>query len=153
MQYTLGQEQINGIEEVLQKDILELGVHCVCLIDMAGNIIANLDNGEIQHDVYSLAALAAGNFGAVSAMAEIVGENEFSQLPLFLSLIEAISQNKIKPVDPIQTVISIIGMCVYPFIAHPILTKMFPDTRVNSADFLKVRKVAVYDLIWVGIKA
>ena len=46
----------------------------------AGNIIANLDNGEKQHDIYSLAALAAGNFGAVSAMAKIIGENEFSLL-------------------------------------------------------------------------
>ena len=47
---------------------------------MAGNIIANRDNGEIKHDVYSLAALAAGNFGAVSAMAKIIGEGEFSLL-------------------------------------------------------------------------
>ena len=30
--------------------------------------------------MYSLAALAAGNFGAVDAMAKIVGEEEFSLL-------------------------------------------------------------------------
>jgi predicted regulator of Ras-like GTPase activity (Roadblock/LC7/MglB family) len=47
---------------------------------MAGNIIANKDNGQTKHDVYSLAALAAGNFGAVSAMAKIIGEGEFSLL-------------------------------------------------------------------------
>ncbi|HDM10915.1 MAG: roadblock/LC7 domain-containing protein [Deltaproteobacteria bacterium] len=47
---------------------------------MAGNIIASLDNGENQHDIYSLAALAAGNFGAVSTMAKIIGEEEFSLL-------------------------------------------------------------------------
>ncbi len=40
----------------------------------------NLDNGKTNHDVYSLAALAAGNFGAVSAMANIIGEQEFSLL-------------------------------------------------------------------------
>jgi len=57
-----------------------LGVHCVFLIDMAGNIIANHDNGESSHDIYSLAALAAGNFGAVTAMAKIIGEGEFSLL-------------------------------------------------------------------------
>ena len=33
-----------------------------------------------NHGVYSLAALAAGNFGAVNAMAKIVGEDEFSLL-------------------------------------------------------------------------
>ncbi len=68
------------MEEVLQQDLIDVGVRCVFLIDMAGNIIANQDNGESRHDVYSLAALAAGNFGAVSAMAKIIGEGEFSLL-------------------------------------------------------------------------
>jgi predicted regulator of Ras-like GTPase activity (Roadblock/LC7/MglB family) len=76
----LGQEQLDGMEEVLQDDLIGVGVRCVFLIDMAGNIIANQDNGESRHDVYSLAALAAGNFGAVSAMAKIIGEGEFSLL-------------------------------------------------------------------------
>ena len=80
MSYTLGQEQLDGIEIVLQQDLVDIGVRCVFLIDMAGNIIANRDNGKIKNDVYSLAALAAGNFGAVSAMAKIIGEGEFSLL-------------------------------------------------------------------------
>lgn len=80
MSYTLGQEQLDEIEAVLQQDLIDVGVRCVFLIDMAGNIIANQDNGQAKHDVYSLAALAAGNFGAVSAMAKIIGEGEFSLL-------------------------------------------------------------------------
>jgi predicted regulator of Ras-like GTPase activity (Roadblock/LC7/MglB family) len=80
LSYMLGQEQLDGIENVLQRDLIDIGVGCVFLIDMAGNIIANRDNGESRHDVYSLAALAAGNFGAVSAMAKIIGEGEFSLL-------------------------------------------------------------------------
>ena len=80
MSYTLGQDQLDGIEEILQSDLIDVGVRCVFLIDMAGNIIANRDNGKAKHDVYSLAALAAGNFGAVSAMAKIIGEGEFSLL-------------------------------------------------------------------------
>ena len=80
MSYTLGPEQLDSIEGILIQDLIDNGVRCVFLIDMAGNIIANLDNGEKQHDIYSLAALAAGNFGAVSAMAKIIGENEFSLL-------------------------------------------------------------------------
>ncbi len=80
MDYNLGPEQLTKIEEVLQEDLMEMGVHCVIFIDMAGNIVANLDDGEIKHDVYSLAALAAGNFGAVSAMAQMIGEEDFSLL-------------------------------------------------------------------------
>lgn len=80
MDYNLGHEQLTKIEDVLQEDLMEMGVHCVIFIDMAGNIVANLDDGEIKHDVYSLAALAAGNFGAVSAMAQMIGEEDFSLL-------------------------------------------------------------------------
>ena len=74
------EKQFELIERILDEALINLGVHVVILIDMAGNIIVNLDDGETKHDVYSLAALAAGNYGAVSAMAEIVGEEEFSLL-------------------------------------------------------------------------
>ncbi|HPA15548.1 MAG TPA: roadblock/LC7 domain-containing protein [Desulfobacterales bacterium] len=80
MSYTFGPEQLDGIEEVLQNDLMNLGVHSVVLIDTAGNIITHLDNGEMGHDIYSLAALAAGNFGAMSSMAKMIGEKEFSLL-------------------------------------------------------------------------
>lgn len=80
MTYMLGQEQLDAIEQVLLEDLFDVGVNCIFLIDMAGNVIANFDNGEIKHDIYSLAALAAGNFAAVSTMAKIVGEDEFSLL-------------------------------------------------------------------------
>ena len=80
MSYTLETKQLEDIEDLLQHDLIDMGVTCVILIDMAGNIIANIDNGKKKHDIYSLAALAAGNFGAVSAMAKIIGEEEFSLL-------------------------------------------------------------------------
>ena len=78
--YSLNSDQLEGIEEILKEDLLDIGVHCAFLIDMAGNIISSQDNGRLQHDIYSLAALAAGNFGAISEMASILGEKEFSLL-------------------------------------------------------------------------
>ena len=80
MIYSFGQEQLDRIEKILSENLIASGARCVLLINMAGNIIARCDNGECEHDEYSLAALAAGNFGAVDAMAKIVGENEFSLL-------------------------------------------------------------------------
>ena len=65
-------QQIESIENILQESVI--------LMDLAGNVIVNLENGDSSHDVYSLAALAAGNYGAVSAMANIIGEQEFSLL-------------------------------------------------------------------------
>jgi len=78
--YIFTPAQLSKIEAVLAEDLLDVGVHSVTLIDMAGNIISTMDNGENKHDLYSLAALAAGNFGAVSTMASLIGEDEFSLL-------------------------------------------------------------------------
>ena len=78
--HVFDKEQLIRIEEILGQDLMDLGVHAVFLIDLAGNVIASLDNGDWQHDIYSLAALAAGNFGAVSTMARLIGEEEFSLL-------------------------------------------------------------------------
>ena len=76
--YGVSQEQLDQIDEVLKEELLSIGVHCVIVIDMAGNTIAQLDEGKCACDVTSLAALAAGNFAAVDAMAKLVGEEQFS---------------------------------------------------------------------------
>ena len=76
--FDFNEKQIESIENILDEELVELGVKCVVLIDLAGNVVINLGEGE--HDVYSLAALAAANFGAVTAMASIIGEQEFSLL-------------------------------------------------------------------------
>ena len=82
MDYTVefDEKQFEQIERVLNDELLRLGVSCVMLIDLAGNILVNLDNGKTRHDAYSLAALTAGNFGAVNEMARIIGEDDFSLL-------------------------------------------------------------------------
>jgi len=42
--YTLDQKQLDRIEDILKTELIDNGVRCVFLIDMAGNIITNLDN-------------------------------------------------------------------------------------------------------------
>ena len=80
MAYSISQEHIGIIEGVLQKELMPLGLQTAILIDQAGNILVKMDNGGAELDLYSLAALAAGNFGAVSMIAELIGEKEFSLL-------------------------------------------------------------------------
>lgn len=76
----VSQEQLEKIDEILADQLIKIGVDCVIIIDMAGNIITAKDNGTSKYDVYSFAALAAGNFATVDAMAKLVGEHEFSLL-------------------------------------------------------------------------
>ncbi len=80
MEYGFGQKELDRVESILMEELIDIGVNVTLLIDMAGNIIARCDDGNCQHDLYSLAALAAGNFGAVNAMAQIVGEENFTLL-------------------------------------------------------------------------
>ncbi len=80
MIYALGQEELDAMNAILKDTLFEDGVHCVCLIDMAGNIVVSLEREENTRDIHALAALSAGNFGAVNSMAKIIGEQEFSLL-------------------------------------------------------------------------
>lgn len=76
----VSQEQLEQMDHIITTKLVDLGVDCVVIIDMAGNIITAKDSGVSKYDVYSFAALAAGNFATVDAMAKLVGEQEFSLL-------------------------------------------------------------------------
>ena len=76
----VSQEQLEKMDEILTEKLIKIGVDCVVIIDMAGNIITAKDNDKNKYDIYSFAALAAGNFATVDAMAKLVGEQEFSLL-------------------------------------------------------------------------
>ena len=65
----LGQKQLDKINDILTANLIGSGVQSVMLIDTAGNVIASINNGNETVDLYSLAALAAANFGAMSCMA------------------------------------------------------------------------------------
>jgi predicted regulator of Ras-like GTPase activity (Roadblock/LC7/MglB family) len=72
--------QLIKIENIIRQELIDKGVSCVILIDDAGNIIANLDDGKYQQDILSLACLSAGNYGVITAMANLLGEEDFSLL-------------------------------------------------------------------------
>ena len=80
MTYALDQVQLDTIHQVMDSDLIAVGVHCVFLTDMAGNVVVVADNGQCAHNVFALAALSAANFGATSEIARLVGEEDFSLL-------------------------------------------------------------------------
>jgi predicted regulator of Ras-like GTPase activity (Roadblock/LC7/MglB family) len=80
MNLVLGREQLDNIDAILTEQLISIGAQTAILIDTAGNIVVVAGNGSDAPDVYSLAALAAANFGAMNSMAKIIGEHEFSLL-------------------------------------------------------------------------
>jgi hypothetical protein len=76
----MNQSQLDCIDDILRQDLIDNGVSCSILIDSAGNIVTSLDDGCRLTDIYSIACLTAGNYGAVKAMANLIGEQDFSLL-------------------------------------------------------------------------
>ena len=74
------QSQLDAIDNVILANLIEAGLDDVIFMDMAGNTIAKHNNGKTALNSAAFAALAAGNFAAVDAMAKLVGESEFSLL-------------------------------------------------------------------------
>ena len=74
------QNQLDAIDDVIDTNLIKAGIDHVIFMDMAGNTIAKHNNGNSTLDSVAFAALAAGNFAAVDAMAKLVGESEFSLL-------------------------------------------------------------------------
>lgn len=76
----LTQDQLDSIDSIIHTHLMAAGLDHVIYMDMGGNAIAKHDNGKTPLDSTAFAALAAGNFAAVDAMAQLVGESEFSLL-------------------------------------------------------------------------
>ncbi len=76
----LNQRQLDAIDHAIETHLMAAGLDRVIYMDMGGNTIAKHDNGRTPLDSTAFAALAAGNFAAVDAMARLVGESEFSLL-------------------------------------------------------------------------
>jgi predicted regulator of Ras-like GTPase activity (Roadblock/LC7/MglB family) len=74
------QNQLDAIDDVIKTNLIAAGLDHVIFMDMGGNAIAKHDNGKSYLDSTAFAALAAGNYAAVDAMAKLVGESEFSLL-------------------------------------------------------------------------
>jgi len=72
--------QLDFLSETLEHELIQNGITSVVLIDLAGNILADKSNGEQDFDIYSLASLSAGNFGAVTALLNHIGEPELTLL-------------------------------------------------------------------------
>ena len=73
---------------------------------------------------------------------------------LLIGLVEAeIEKGKIKSIDPRQFIVNLIGLCIFPIAARPLLMKvLFNNNEVAYQDFLEERKKEVPKFIINSIK-
>ena len=83
---------------------------------------------------------------------DVFEETGFPGNPILLRVEKAIRDKEIKPVDPKNFVLSLLGMCVFPFVAEPLLKHILPGVNFESRNFSKQRTEAIIDLIYSDIK-
>ena len=66
---------------------------------------------------------------------------------------KAMDDGEIRQGNPVQLLISMIGMCLFAFIGREILEEMFDGLNILDPDFIEQRKKAVFDLLWNGVKS
>lgn len=81
-------------------------------------------------------------------LAELM-RNQTSLLPQFLAQIQnEIDSGHLKPFDPRQIIINSLALCIFPFVARPIVQAVFFDNDQDIYNtFLKQRKEHVYNFI------
>lgn len=122
----------------------------VKFIDQHTNLI--MENP--QFPIFVLRELSEGADDVKPVFNQILSENK-SNLPFaFIQAIQtAIRNGEIRPVDPRQLLITILGAVVYYFIAEPLLSVFLQkDSAYNREAFIEERKKVIVDIIFNGIK-
>jgi len=81
---------------------------------------------------------------------EVFQDGGFPGNPIVLRVQKAIKDGDIKPVNPTNFVLSLLGLCVFPFAAEPMLRYLLPGFNTDSPNFIKKRTKAIIDLIDTG---
>ncbi len=72
--------------------------------------------------------------------------------PFIRRVLQAVQDGEIRPTDPKHLFFSVVGMCVYPIIAGPLLERLFPNLSVTDEQFIKERAQEVFQLLWQGLQ-
>ena len=87
-----------------------------------------------------------------NTLLKALAERGYKQEPFVDIIEEAITKKQIRPIDPAVFMLNLLGACVFPFVAQPIIRKVFPRIDLLSQDFMERRKEETYELFWRGIK-
>jgi hypothetical protein len=81
-------------------------------------------------------------------MAELM-KNQVVVMPEFLKQLQhEIENGVLKPFDPRQILINSLALCIFPFVARPIIQAVFFEGNSENYNvFLEQRKVSVYNFI------
>ena len=77
----------------------------------------------------------------------------YSDNPIIEKTKKAIESGQIKAIDPVHFTVSLLAMCVFPFITYQFIGKIIPGADVDNPDFINKRADEIIRVIWDGIRA
>jgi TetR/AcrR family transcriptional regulator len=87
-----------------------------------------------------------------SRFPDILGSTPHNPVALLLGkLHEARGRHAIRDVDPMQTLVSLFGCCIYTFLGFPLIAAMDPSLEERRAQFIEERKRHVFDILYLGL--
>ena len=103
---------------------------------------------------FMLRELAEGGKTVAKVLGEILVEEQHpAAVGLKRLLNRAVRQGEIKRQEMAQLIMTVIGACIYSFVASPIIEVLMPEpTGRERQRFLNARKRAVFNTIYYGLK-
>ncbi len=65
---------------------------------------------------------------------------------------EAVARGEIRPVDPFQTLLTVVSGCLFSFIAAPMVDLLIPAAAEDEAAFIEQRKAHLFDVLYHGLR-
>ncbi|MBI5648568.1 MAG: TetR family transcriptional regulator [Ignavibacteriae bacterium] len=95
--------------------------------------------------------LSTGATNLAVHFARVANDPAFPPRAFLLAVERAIRRREIRKVDPMQTLITVLGSCVYFYLAIPLLKSIAPDIAGDPAAFAARRREHIFDLVYHGL--
>ena len=103
--------------------------------------------------IFLLREISSGADIMVGKMRELMLPDRGAPPAIFLRRYrEAVEAGEIRDVGASQTMISIMGACIYYFAGYPLLSIVLPDLQQPPGAYLEQRKQHLFDLMFYGLK-
>ena len=108
-------------------------------------------NKNHRFPLFIMRELSQGG-NVVSGVVKEIFTPEMSELPAIHLMEEAMERGEIVKMDPRQTILTILGSCLFYFMAEPIIhSVIITDEFFDRQKFIEERKEAIFNTIYYGL--
>ncbi len=102
---------------------------------------------------FMLRELADGGKAVAGVLSDILGKEQLQTVTAVKKLVNrAVREGEIARPDLPQLIMTVVGACIYSFVASPVVEVFMTPGSTRSPGFLKARKRAIFNTVYNGIK-